>query len=116
MLGGAELDATTQYSYKGENVDTLIIDLVNRDVIDSTDSVSYYNAVLTNVPSINYETGISARAFIKLEKAGETTKYIYTDDTANRSISEVATAYYNDVTDEEEKESRTFSGQTMEKD
>lgn len=105
MLGGQELKADTQYTYNSANVDTLIVDLTYRDTDNSTSDVSRYNAVLTGIPSINYETDISARGFIKLVKAGETTKYIYTDVTAQRSIGEVATDFYNSTSDVVDKES-----------
>ena len=98
MLGGAELNATTQYVYNAENVETLIIDLKNSDLDNSTATVTRYNASLMNIPNVSYETSISARGFIKLEKDGAQTEYIYTDNTAVRAMGEVATACVNDAT------------------
>ena len=98
LLGGSELNATTQYVYNDANVQTLIIDLKNSDADYSTATVTRYNASLMNIPNVSYETSISARGFIKLEKDGAETAYIYTDHTAVRAMGEVATACVNDAT------------------
>lgn len=92
-----EFDATATYG-----VETLHIPLL---VGKTEGNVITFKAVLTDIPSVHYDTEIAARGYVKLTKAGEDDVYIQSQSAAKKAIGEVATAFYNDkdvITPEEE--------------
>ena len=105
VLDGKELDASVaSYEYDGKTFGVLSIPLTNKL---ETETEYIYKAVVTSIPDLNYETELTARAYIKLTK-DETTEYIQSADVAKKSIGEVVTAFYTDTeeppTDEEKEQ------------
>ncbi len=96
-LGGAELNVDGTYS-----VSLLQIPLTQGA---TTSGVKTYKAVLTDIPSLSYETEVTARAYAKLTKENADTVYIQSSTSTARSIGQVATAFYldKDAIDPEEE-------------
>ena len=106
-LGIEELDASkTSYTYNEQSKAVKHVELVNKkevDVMDGTTKLftqQIYNAVITDIPAVNYATELSAKGYIKLEKAGEDTVYIQAETIAQRSIAQVITAYLTDTSED----------------
>ncbi len=102
VLDGKDFDASVaSYEYDGKTFNVLSIPLTNKL---ETETEYIYKAVVTSIPDLNYETELTARAYVKLTE-GETTEYIQSADVAKKSIGEVVTAFYTDTveppTDEE---------------
>ncbi|MBE5737604.1 MAG: hypothetical protein E7348_04305 [Clostridiales bacterium] len=93
FLQGQELDVEGTYVYNEKNREVLKIALTT--VASIEDGIETYYAVLTNIPSIEYETDITARAFVKLTN-GESVIYKQAETTVTRSIGQVLTTCYND--------------------
>lgn len=95
------------YTYKGDEKSVMHVELVNKKekVIydESTGGKLFthqtYNAVVTDIPAVNYTVQLSASGYIKLEKSGETTVYIQAETVAERSIADVVTAFLTDTSE-----------------
>lgn len=98
FLDGGVLDVESTYVYNQKQREVLKIKLTNGT---ESDGVISYKAVLTDIPTLEYETDVAARAYIKLTKA-DSTVYLQSTNNVVKSIGEVATAYYNDPLSEEE--------------
>ncbi len=102
FLDGGELDVEGTYIYNQKEREVLKIKLTNGI---ENDGIISFKAVLTDIPTLEYETDVAARAYIKLTKA-DSTIYLQSETSTSKAIGEIATSYYNDVNsgmDEEEK-------------
>ena len=91
------LTADAQH-YKGKNV--LHIPLINKTSQTYNDGMpnefveETYRATLVKIPDLEYETEISARAYVKFEKADAETAYVQTETIASKSIGGTAATRY----------------------
>ena len=93
FLQGNELDVEGTYVYNEKTRTVLKIAL--EKVASTANNIDTYYAVLTKIPSIEYETDITARAFVKLTN-GESVIYKQATQSVARAIGQVLTTCYND--------------------
>lgn len=99
-LNGADFDAS-KISYDDKAV--LHIPLVNKveEIVnvgsESQFTKQTYNAVVKDIPAVNYEVELSAKGYIKLTAEGQEDVYIQTADVASRSIGQVITGFYTET-------------------